>query len=76
MNHHFTILVPVEPICQVASVANKEAATQGAELDVIACVCAVAVLLVEETDIVHGVAIAVAKEPVPVPVTAPVSVIV
>lgn len=36
--HNFTIRVPVDPICPLASVARSEAAAHGAEDDVIACV--------------------------------------
>jgi hypothetical protein len=36
VNHHFTILVPVDPICPVASVASIDAAAQGADEDVTA----------------------------------------
>lgn len=36
VNHHFTILVPVDPICPLASVASRDAAAQGAGEDVTA----------------------------------------
>ena len=76
VNQPFTIRVPVDPICPEESVASIEAAAQGVGEDVIACVCAVAVEFVELTVFVHGVAIVVAKLPVPLHVTAPVKVIV
>lgn len=76
VNHHLTILVPVDQICQVASVASIDADAQGAEEEVMACVCAVAVLFVDDTVKLHGVAIVVAKLHVPLHVTAPVKVIV
>ena len=76
VNHPLTILVPVEPIIPLASVANIEAAAPGVEEDVIAWVWAVAVELVDDTVNVPGVAIVVAKELVPDPVTAPVRVMV
>lgn len=56
--------------------ASIDADAQGAEDDVTACVCAVAVLFVDDTVRVPGVAIVVAKDHVHEPVTAPVRVIV
>lgn len=76
VNQPFAILVQVEPICPDASVARMEADAPGAEEDVTAWVWAVAVELVEETVSVPGVAMVVAKLPVPLPVTAPVRVMV
>lgn len=76
VNQPLTIRVPVEPIIPLASVARSEAAMPGAEDEVIAWVWAVAVELVEDTVKVPGVAIVVANDPTPEPVTAPVRVIV
>lgn len=76
MNQPLTIRVPVEPIIPLESVASIEAAAPGAEEEVMACVWAVAVELLLATVSVPGVAIVVANDPVPEPVTAPVRVMV
>lgn len=76
VNQPLTMRVPVLPIMPLESVARMDAAAPGVDEDVMAWVWAVAVLLVEDTVRVPGVAIVVAKLPVPEPVTAPVKVIV